>query len=40
MLGKKIMFIYKYNTEENNKQNTRLEGFNDSKDFGLESCGL
>lgn len=34
------MFTYKYNTEENNKQNTRLEGFNDSKDLGHKSCGL
>lgn len=32
------MLTYKYNTEENNKfQNTRLEGFNDSKDVGHES---
>jgi len=41
MLGKEIMFTYKYNTEGNNKfQNTRLEGFNNSKDLGHESCGL
>lgn len=36
-----MFFTYKYNTEENNKfQNTRLEGFNDSKDLGHKSCGL
>jgi len=41
VLGKEIMFTYKYNTEENNKfKNTRHEGFNDSKDLGRESCGL
>lgn len=35
------MFTYKYNTEKNVKfKNTRLEGFNDSKELGHESCGL